>query len=87
MFIAVIAFGVLVVLGQRGSLAQLVGIMVVAGFLSAVLMLTVLVSVLFVGYRRGLDPDNLIGPVVTTLGDAFGVVFLLVAIYLVGLVL
>ena len=85
-FIAVVAFGVLVVLGQRGSLLQLVGIMVVAGFLSAVLMLSVLVSVLFVGYRRGLDPDNLIGPVVTTLGDVFGVVFLLVAVYVVGLV-
>jgi mgtE-like transporter len=85
--IAVIAFGVLVALAQRGSLLQLVGIMVVAGSLSAVLMLSVLVSVLFVGYRRGLDPDNLIGPVVTTLGDVFGVVFLLVAVYLVGLVL
>ncbi|MFQ3318953.1 MAG: mgtE-like transporter [Natronomonas sp.] len=86
-FIAFIAFGVLVVLGQSGSLLELVGIMFVAGLLSAVLMLSVLVSVLFVGYRRGLDPDNLIGPVVTTLGDVFGVVFLLVAIYLVGLVL
>jgi mgtE-like transporter len=85
-FIAVIAFGVLVVPGQRGSLPQLVGIMVVAGFLSALLMLSVLVSVLFVGYRRGLDPENLIGPGVTTLGNVFGVVFPLVAIYLVGLV-
>jgi mgtE-like transporter len=86
-FIAVVAFAVLLVLGQRGNLLELVGIMLVAGFLSAVLMLSVLISVLFSGYRRGLDPDNLIGPVVTTLGDVFGVVFLLVAIYLVGLVL
>ena len=86
-FIAVIAFGVLVAMGQRGSLLQLVGVMVVAGFLSAVLMLSVLVSVLFVGYRRGLDPDNLIGPVVTTLGDIFGVVFLYVAVVVVGVVL
>lgn len=86
-FIAVVAFLVLLVMGSRGSLLELVGIMIVAGFLSAVLMLSVLVSVLFVGYRRGLDPDNLIGPVVTTLGDVFGIVFLLVAVYLVGLVL
>ncbi|MES3517261.1 MAG: magnesium transporter [Natronomonas sp.] len=86
-FIAVVAFGVLVVIGRTGSLLELVGIMLVAGFLSAILMLSVLVSVLFVGYRRGLDPDNLIGPVVTTLGDVFGVVFLLVGIYLMGLVL
>lgn len=86
-FIAVVAFAVLLASGRSGSLPQLVGIMVIAGFLSAVLMLSVLISVLFIGYRRGFDPDNLIGPVVTTLGDVFGVVFLLIAIYLVGLVL
>ena len=40
-----------------------------------------------VGYRRGLDPDNIVGSVVTTLGDVFGVVFLLVGIYVMGLVL
>jgi len=55
--------------------------------LSAVTMLGVLLSVIFLGYRRGLDPDNVIGPVVTTVGDVFGVVFLLVGVYLVGLVL
>lgn len=85
--IAVIAFLVLLALGRTGNLVELVGIMVVAGFLSAILMLSVLISVLFAGYRRGLDPDNLIGPVVTTLGDVFGIVFLLIAIFLVGLVL
>ena len=86
-FIAVVAFVVLAVLGQTGSLIQLVGIMLIAGFLSAILMLSVLVSVVMVGYRRGLDPDNIVGPVVTTLGDVFGVVFLLVGIYVMGLVL
>ncbi len=86
-FIAAVAFFVLVLRGGSGSLLQLVGIMAVAGFLSAILMLSVLISVLFIGYRHGLDPDNLVGPIVTTLGDVFGVVFLLVAIYLVGLIL
>jgi mgtE-like transporter len=61
--------------------------MVVAGFLSAVLMISVLITVVFLGYRRGLNPDNVIGPVVTTLGDVFGVLFLLVGIYVVGVVL
>lgn len=83
-FIAVVAFVVLLVLGQRGSLIQLVGIMLVAGFLSALLMLSVLVSIVFVGYRRGIDPDNLVGPLVTTLGDVFGVFFLLIGIRVMG---
>lgn len=86
-FIAIVTFLVLTLLGEPGSLVQLVGIMVIAGFLSAVLMLSVLVSVILIGYRRGLDPDNIIGPVVTTLGDVFGVVFLLVGVYGMGLVL
>lgn len=86
-FIGVAAFAVLVVLGRTGSLATLVGVMLVAGALSAVVMLTVLIGVLFWGYRRGMDPDNLIGPIVTTLGDVFGVAFLLVGIFVVELVL
>jgi mgtE-like transporter len=86
-FIAVVAFLVLQITGQAGSLVQLVGIMLIAGLLSAILMLSVLVTVVLVGYRRGLDPDNLIGPVVTTLGDVFGVVFLLVGVEVMEVVL
>jgi len=86
-FIALFGFAAVATTGGGGNLLQLVGIMVVAGLLSAGLMLSVLVTVVFVGYRRGLDPDNIVGPLVTTLGDLFGVVFLLVAVSLVGRVL
>ncbi|MFD1571201.1 magnesium transporter [Halorubrum laminariae] len=86
-FIAVVTYLWLGLLGSDGSLLELVGIMVVAGLLSAVLMISVLITVIFVGYRRGLDPDNVIGPVVTTLGDVFGVLFLLVGVALVGAVI
>ncbi|MDL5362910.1 magnesium transporter [Halalkalicoccus sp. NIPERK01] len=83
-FIACVAFLVLAFSGGGGSLLQLLGIMLVAGFLSALLMLSVLVSVVLVGYRRGYDPDNVVGPLVTTLGDVFGVFFLLVGVVVVG---
>lgn len=83
-FIGLLTWTVMRVFGLEAHLLELVLIMVVAGLLSAVLMLTVLITILFVGFRRGLDPDNLIGPTVTTLGDVFGVIFLLVAIYTVG---
>lgn len=86
-FIAIVAFLVIWILAGGGNLLQLVGIMFIAGLLSAILMLSVLVTTVFVSYRRGIDPDNVVGPLVTTLGDVFGVVFLLVAIYLVGLFL
>lgn len=86
-FIAVVTYVVLFALGSQGDLLRLVGILLVAGFLSAIVMIGVLLSVLFVGYRRGLDPDNLIGPVVTTVGDVFGMLFLLVGVVLVELIL
>ena len=85
-FIAVITYLTLFLLGGQGNLFELLGIMIVAGFLSAVLMISVLITVIFVGFRRGLNPDNVIGPVVTTLGDVFGVLFLLVGIYVVGVI-
>lgn len=86
-FIAVLAWGVLVVLGRGGNLLELLIILFVAAMLSAFAMLGVLLSVIFKSYRRGLDPDNLIGPVVTTVGDVFGVAFLLAGIAVAEVVL
>ncbi|MFC6716308.1 magnesium transporter [Natrialbaceae archaeon GCM10025810] len=86
-FIAVVAWAVLLVLGRQGNLLELVVIMFVAAVLSAFAMLGVLLTVIFKGYRRGLDPDNVIGPVVTTVGDVFGVAFLLVGIAVAGVIL
>lgn len=48
-------------------------------------VLTQFVAV-FVGFRRGYNPDTLVGPVVTTAGDVFGVAFLLLAVRTVLLV-
>jgi mgtE-like transporter len=58
--------------------------MFVAGVLTSILMIAGLVSPVFLAFRRGLDPDNLIGPTVTTLGDIFGVTFLYIALLFVG---
>jgi mgtE-like transporter len=60
-----------------------VGVALVAGVLSGVVLTVVVVSVVFAGYRRGRDPDTLVGPIVTTTGDVFGVLFLLLAVRLV----
>ena len=66
------------------SLVMLVGVMFMAGLLTSVVMIVGLVILVFAGYAHGLDPDNLVGPIVTTLGDIFGVVFLFVSIIVVG---
>jgi len=81
--IAVLTWGGLAALGwEVAALAQLVAIMLVAGTLTAVVLIVGLLAVMFVGFARGYDPDNLVGPIVTTLGDVFGTVFLLFAVRL-----
>jgi mgtE-like transporter len=81
---ATVVFALLSTLGARvAPLWTLVGIALLAGVLSGVTLVVVVVSVVFAGYRRGYDPDTLVGPLVTTTGDVLGVAFLLLAVRLV----
>ncbi|APW96694.1 hypothetical protein CHINAEXTREME_02405 [Halobiforma lacisalsi AJ5] len=79
--IGVITWAALLVLGwEVAALSELVGIMLVAGTLTSVVMIVGLLGLIFAGYNRGYDPDNLVGPIVTTLGDIFGMLFMLFSI-------
>ena len=81
---AVAVFLILTALGdQVAPLATLVAISLLSGLLSGIALTAVVVVVVFTGYRRGHDPDSLVGPVVTTTGDVFGVAFLLLSVRLV----
>ncbi|MFB6165254.1 MAG: magnesium transporter [Haloarculaceae archaeon] len=83
-FAAVAAYLVLVRLGRpHAPLVALLAIALVAGLLSGAALSLIVVGVVFAGYRRGYNPDTLVGPVVTTAGDVFGVAFLLLAVRLV----
>ena len=55
-------------------------ILVVSGVVSAVFMSTILVYLLFIGYRRGMDPDVLSGPLITSIGDFLGMFILFFSI-------
>ena len=86
--IGVLSWAVLQALGRESArLVELVGITLVSGVLTSVVLVFGLLGLVFGSYEFGLDPDNLIGPIVTTLGDVFGVVFLYVAVVVVGVVL
>lgn len=79
-FAALLAFALLTALGRpAASPLTLAAIAVLAGLVSGVLLATTVISVVFVGYRRGLNPDTLAGPVVTTTGDVVGVATMLLA--------
>ncbi|PSQ08716.1 hypothetical protein BRC93_14720 [Halobacteriales archaeon QS_5_70_15] len=77
-FAAVAGFAILVSLGRpRAPLLALVVVALVAGVLSGLLLTVAVVTVVFLGYRRGVDPDTLAGPVVTTTGDVVGLATML----------
>lgn len=87
-FIAFLSWGVLRALNRESArLVELVGIMLVSGTLTSFVLIFGLLGLIFASYARGLDPDNLVGPIVTTLGDIFGVVFLYTALIVVGVLL
>jgi len=88
LFAAAATYALLLALGGNpASLVRLLAIAGVAGVLSGVALTAVVVTVVVVGFRRGLDPDTFVGPLVTTTGDFFGVAFLLLAVRLVAAVL
>lgn len=77
---AMLAFGILNALGRRvAPLWTLALIALIGGALAGVVLIAVIVVVVFGGYRRGMNPDNLVGPTVTTAGDIFGMAALYVA--------
>ena len=77
---AVMAFGLLAVLGRPvAPIWMLVGVALISGVIGGAVLVTTVVTVVIVGYRRGLNPDTLAGPVVTTTGDVVGTATLLIA--------
>jgi mgtE-like transporter len=80
-FAAVVAALVLARLGEPvAPLPVLLAIALLAGLLSGAVLSVAVVTIVFAGYRRGYNPDPLVGPIVTTAGDVFGVAFLLLAV-------
>lgn len=80
-FAAVVASLVLGALGRPAApLLVLLSIALIAGVLSGIALSVTVVGVVFAGYRRGYNPDTLVGPIVTTAGDVFGVAFLLLSV-------
>jgi len=87
--IAVLTWAVLLALPswQPAPVVHLAAIMFVAGALTSVVMIVGMLALIFAGFTRGYDPDNIVGPIVTTLGDSFGMFFLLFSVWLVGVTL
>ncbi len=77
---AVLTYGVLSALGHPvAPLWTLAVIAFVGGSLAGLALTGVILVVVFLGYRRGMNPDDLVGPAMTTAGDIFGMFSLFLA--------
>ncbi|PSQ09404.1 hypothetical protein BRC95_01015 [Halobacteriales archaeon QS_5_68_33] len=80
LFAAALTVAVLSALGRPvAPLGTFLVVALVGGVLAGLALTAVVVGVVLVGYRRGLNPDDLVGPAVTTAGDVFGMLALIVA--------
>lgn len=55
------------------SLAQYIILAVSAGAIDFIIVLFLSLSTAFISFRHGLDPDNIVAPIVTTLADLIGI--------------
>ena len=62
-----------------------VSIILGAGVLLVFVISIISVATAFWSFKRGLDPDNMTAPIVTTIGDTLGIIFLFLLIGVVGI--
>ena len=76
-----LAYGTTLALGK--SSLKIIAIAVIAGSLAGVILAFITIAIIMYAFRRGLDPDNVTGPSLSTFGDLitlgciFGVAFLI----------
>jgi len=81
----IIYYGALFANLNKGiELKEFVGIFVSTGFLLICLVAISSVLAAFISFKKGLDPDDMVAPVVTTVGDVLGITFLFLMISVFG---
>lgn len=63
---------------------EFVFIVLGTGILLILLISVISVITAFLSFKKGLDPDDTVAPIVTTVGDTFGIIFLFILIGVIG---
>jgi len=66
------------------ALSKFIAIFVLTGVLLVATVSLISVLTAFLSFKRGLDPDDTVAPIVTTVGDVMGIVFLFLVLGLFG---
>ncbi len=77
--IGFLAYIVSFFMGAIPSLPILLGLFTIAGALSNIILITITYYSDIFLYKRGIDPENVIGPYITTVGDTIGLLCIILA--------
>lgn len=80
--LGVLAFLFTLILFKQNSL-EIILVSLIAAFFSSLVIIPVTVVSCFVLYKKGFDPDNIMSPLVSTLGDFVSVASLLFTIWII----
>ena len=69
LIIGVLAYLTSILVGIHPNLLQLILIVVLAGFISALILTIITIGIIYLVFKRGYDPDNITGPALATFGD------------------
>ena len=83
-FAGVAGYLAIVMSGGSTSLWRLVSVSLLSGTLAGVLLALMTVGIILFAVKRGLDPDNITGPVLATMGDLVTMVCLFGSAILIG---
>ncbi|HIH98205.1 MAG TPA: divalent cation transporter [Thermoplasmata archaeon] len=84
-FAGVLAHSTTLMLGlQSAGILKLVGIALLAGTTSGVLLAFLTLFIVSFSFKRGWDPDNITGPALSTLGDIFTMLCIFGSALLIG---
>lgn len=48
---------------------QMITIVVIAGFMSGLILISLTIIIIYIAFKKGYDPDNITGPALATFGD------------------
>jgi mgtE-like transporter len=74
-----------IIINMPIALTTILSITIIAGTISSVVMVGLAVVSAFISYSHGLDPDNIVTPLMSTGGDIVGVLSLFMTIKLLGI--
>jgi mgtE-like transporter len=73
-----------IALGCHVNVLVLIAVTLIAGTLAGLILAFITVGIVIVAFRKGLDPDNITGPFLATIGDIVTVICLFGAVIIVG---